>query len=89
MDVAPVVAALYSLDMIEIESICLIDQITGERACLIVQALKNEKALAVSLGYLSQTVDDLSCIATTELLVAIVVPQSLFSQRSNIWGLPL
>ena len=95
MDVALVVAALsISLTyMIEIESICLIDQITGERARLIVQALKNEKALAVSLGLPEPvTVDDPSCIATTGgWLVAIVGLAIVIFLAYNIkvWGLPL
>lgn len=95
MDVALVVAAFgVSLTyMIEIESICLIDQITGERARLIAEALENEKSLAISLGLPEPvTVDDPSCIATTGgWLVAIVGFTILVFLAYNIkvWGLPL
>jgi TRAP transporter 4TM/12TM fusion protein len=95
MDVALVVAAFgISLTyMIEIESICLIDQITGERARLIAEALKNEKALAVSLGLPEPvTVDDPSCVATTGgWLVAIVSLAIVVFLAYNIkvWGLPI
>ena len=95
MDVALVVAA-FSISltyMIEIESICLIDQITGERARLIAEALKNDKALAVSLGLPEPlTVDDPSCVATTGgWLVAIVCLSIVvfLAYNTKVWGLPI
>ena len=60
--------------VIEIESICLIDRITGERACLIDHALEAEKEIADLHGLPEPTtVDDPQCVGTTGgWLVAIM-----------------
>ena len=52
MDVSLIfMAALISLSfVIEIDSICLIDQFTGERAALIAQSLQAEKDFAELMG---------------------------------------
>ncbi|MFZ7089889.1 TRAP transporter permease [Primorskyibacter sp. 2E233] len=95
MDVALVtmafaVAAGY---LIEIDSVCLIDQFTGARAELIVQALKDEIEFAELMGLPEPTtVDDPSCISTLGLwifpLVAVAIAVFL-GYNVRIWGFPL
>ncbi len=95
MDVALVVAAAaISLTyLIEIDSVCLIDEFTGERARLMAETLKAEIAFAEELGLPApDTVEDPSCVATTGVwLVAIVGISMLVFLGYNIkvWGLPL
>ncbi len=95
MDVALVASAIaISLTyLIEIDSVCLIDQITGERERLLASALKEEVEFAKEYGLpIPSTVDDPSCINTTGLwLVAIVGGAMLVFLGYNIkvWGLPL
>lgn len=95
LDVALVVmAATISLTyLIEIESVCLIDRITGERARLIEQSLAAAAAFNESLGLPAPTtVEDPQCIATTGVwLVAIVgIAVVVFlAYNVKVWGLPL
>ncbi len=95
MDVALVASAIaISLTyLIEIDSVCLIDQFTGERARLIAEALKSEVEFAKDYGLpIPSTVDDPSCVSTTGIwLVAIVGAAVLVFLAYNIkvWGLPL
>ena len=68
MDIALVVAAFaISLTyLIEIDSVCLIDTITGERARIIAETLKAEVEFAETMGLpVPDTVDDPKCVATT------------------------
>lgn len=68
LDIALVVTAFtISLTyLIEIESVCLIDRITGERARLIEESLASAAAFAESLGLSAPTtVEDPQCVATT------------------------
>ena len=52
--------------LMEIEAVCIIDRITGERADLIAKALLAEKEYAESMGLpIPTTVDDPSCINNT------------------------
>ncbi|MEM9580919.1 MAG: C4-dicarboxylate ABC transporter, partial [Pseudomonadota bacterium] len=95
MDVALVLAAAaISLTyLIEIDSVCLIDTITGERARLIAETLKAEIAFAEDMGLPApDTVDDPKCVSTTGVwLVAIMGLSMLVFLGYNIkvWGLPL
>lgn len=95
MDVALVVAAAaISLTyLIEIDSVCMIDVITGERARLIAQTLEAEIAFAQDMGLpVPQSVDDPGCVSTTGVwLVAIMGISILVFLGYNIkvWGLPL
>ena len=95
MDVALVVAAIgISLTyLIEIESVCLIDQISGERARMMADSLARERELAELYGLPEPTtVEDPQCVATTGgLLVAIVGIAVLIFLAYNVkvWGLPL
>jgi len=76
LDIALVVAAVaISLTyMVEIEAVCLVDQITGERAQLIAQSLAAEIEFAETYGLpIPDSVEDPQCINTTDVwLVAII-----------------
>lgn len=95
VDALLIIAALtISLTyLIEIDSICLVDQITGERARIIAEALKIETELAETYGLPPPTtVDDPACVGTTGAwLVLIVGAAALIFLLYNIrvWGLPL
>ena len=68
MDVALVLMAvtISGTYFVEIEAICLIDQITGDRARLIEESLKAERELAELLGMEPPTtIDDPKCVNTT------------------------
>ncbi|WP_417207198.1 TRAP transporter fused permease subunit [Antarctobacter sp.] len=95
MDIALVVMAfaIAAAYLIEIDSVCLIDQITGERAELIARALLDEIEFAESMGLPPPTtIDDPSCIDTLGLgifplmAVAIVV---FLGYNVRVWGFPL
>ena len=95
MDVALVLAAAaISLTyLIEIDSVCLIDSITGERARIMAETLKAEVEFAETMGLpVPDTVEDPKCVATTGVwLVAIMGVSILIFLGYNIkvWGLPL
>jgi len=95
MDVALVLSAgAISLTyLIEIDSVCLIDTFTGERARIIAETLKAEIEFAETMGLPApDTVDDPKCVATTGVwLVAIVGASMLVFLGYNVkvWGLPL
>lgn len=95
MDVALVVSAgAISLTyLIEIDSVCLIDTISGERARIIAETLQAEIEFAETMGLpVPDTVDDPKCVATTGVwLVAIVGASMLIFLGYNVkvWGLPL
>ncbi|MEM6939567.1 MAG: TRAP transporter fused permease subunit [Pseudomonadota bacterium] len=95
MDAALVIAAAaISLTyLVEIDSVCLIDTLTGERARIMAQTLEAEIAFAETMGLPPpDTVDDPKCVQTTGVwLVAIVGASILVFLGYNIkvWGLPL
>lgn len=95
LDISIVVAAAaISLTyMVELQAICLIDQLTGERARLIAETLEIEKENALLFGLPEPTtVDDPNCIANTGgWLVAIVgIAVVIFlAYNVKVWGLPL
>lgn len=95
LDIALVVmAGAISLSYLnEIQSVCLMDQITGDRARLIEQALAIEKENALLFGTPEpSTVDDPQCLNTLGgWLVAIVgVAIAVFlTYAVKVWGLPL
>ena len=95
MDVALVVsaAAISITYLIEIDSVCLIDTLNGERARLIAETLEAEIAFAQDMGLPApDTVDDPKCVSTTGIwLVAIMGASILVFLGYNIkvWGLPL
>jgi len=79
--------------MIEIESVCLIDRITGERARLIQESLAASVAFAESLGLPAPTtVEDPKCVATTGGWLVLIVGLAIvvfLSYNVKVWGLPL
>ncbi|MGX9355806.1 TRAP transporter permease [Roseobacteraceae bacterium S113] len=95
MDLALVLAAAtISLTyLIEIDSVCLIDAITGERARIMAETLQAEIEFAETMGLPApDTVEDPKCVATTGVwLVAIMGISILIFLGYNIkvWGLPL
>jgi len=95
LDVALVLAAVtISLTyMVEIEAVCLVDQITGQRAELIAKSLAEEVQFAEDFGLpVPDTVDDPQCINTTSgwLVVIFFVCIAVFlAYNVKVWGLPL
>lgn len=95
LDIALIVAAAaISLTyLIEIDSVCLIDQVTGTRAQLIAQALEAEKAVAETLGLpVPDTVDDPKCRDTTGVWLVLIMGASILvflGYNIKVWGLPL
>ena len=95
MDVALVVAALaISLTYLtEIESVCMIDQFTGERAALIAKSLAAEKELAELYGLpVPSSVENPQCINTTGVWLAAIIGLSVIiflAYNVKVWGLPL
>ena len=77
----------------EIESVCLIDRITGERARLIEESLAASAAFAESLGLPAPTtVEDPKCVATTGGWLVLIVGLAIvvfLSYNVKVWGLPL
>ena len=95
MDVALVLMAcvVATTYLTEIESICLIDQFTGDRARLIQESLKAEKELADLLGMEPPTtVDDPKCVNNTGGWIVLLVGLAIvvfLSYNIKVWGLPL
>ena len=95
MDIALVLmAATISVTyFVEIEAICLIDQITGDRARLIEESLKAERELAELLGMEPPTtIDDPKCVNNTGgwlVLIAGLAIVVFLSYNIKVWGLPL
>jgi len=95
MDIALVIMA-FTISItyfIEIEAICLIDQLNGDRAALIAESLKTEAEFAKSLGLdAPTTVDDPKCVNTTGGWLVLIVGLAIaifLSYNIKVWGLPL
>ncbi len=95
LDVVLVVMALtIALTyLIEIESICLIDQFTGDRARLIAESLASAKEFAEMLGLdAPKTVEDPQCVNTTGVWLVAIIGLAVvvfLSYNVKVWGLPL
>ena len=95
LDVALVITALtIALTyLIEIEAICLIDQVTGDRARLIQESLAAAAEFNESLGLPAPTtVEDPQCVNTTGGWLVLIVGLSILvflSYNIKVWGLPL
>ncbi len=95
MDVALILsAAAISLTyLIEIDSVCLIDMMTGERARLLAESLKAEIAFAQDYGLpVPDTVDDPKCVGTTGIWLVLIVGVTMLvflGYNIKVWGLPL
>ena len=95
LDIALVVAAVaISLTyLVEIEAVCMIDQVTGQRAALIAESLAAEIEFAETYGLpVPDSVDDPQCINTTGPWLAAIIGLSIIvflAYNVKVWGLPL
>ena len=95
MDVALVVMAIVIAVtyLVEIESVCLIDQITGERARLIEESLASAAEFAETLGLdAPTTVEDPQCVGNTGGWLVLIVGLAVvvfLAYNVKVWGLPL
>ncbi len=95
MDVALVGAAavISATYLIEIDSVCLIDTLNGDRARLIAETLKAEIAFAQEYGLPTpDTVDDPKCATTTGVWLVLIMGVSMLiflGYNIKVWGLPL
>jgi TRAP transporter 4TM/12TM fusion protein len=95
LDIALVVmAATISITyLVEIESVCLIDQLNGDRARLIAKSLAAAAEFNESLGLPAPTtVEDPQCVNTTGgwlVLIVGVAVMVFLSYNVKVWGLPL
>ena len=95
MDAALVISAgLISLTyLIEIDSVCLIDLLNGDRARLIAESLKAEIQFAEDFGLpVPESVDDPKCVTTTGVWLVLIMGVSMLvflGYNIKVWGLPL
>ena len=95
MDTALVVAAAaISLTyLIEIDSVCLIDTLNGDRARIMAQTLQAEIEFAETMGMpVPDTVDDPKCVSTTGVWLVLIMGLSILTflaYNIKVWGLPL
>ncbi len=95
LDIALVVSAvaISMTYMVEIEAVCLVDQITGERSQLIARSLAEEIEFAEAYGLpVPDSVDDPQCINTTGVWLAAIIGLSVvvfLAYNVKVWGLPL
>ena len=95
LDLALVFAAiLISLTyLIEIEAVCLIDVLTGDRVRLMAEALQSEIEYMEMMGLpIPDTADDPACLNTTHNLLPLILFGSVvifLAYNIKVWGLPL
>ena len=95
IDVALVVAAvgIAITYVVEVESICLIDQITGERAKLLADTLEREAEIDVLMGLPAlTTIEDPKCLANTGGWLVLIVDGAVLvflAYNVKVWGFPL
>jgi len=79
--------------VVEIESICAIDQLTGDRARLIGEALQAEKEIAELYGLPEPTsVEDPQCVNNTGGFLVLIIGLAVLvflAYNIKVWGLPL
>ncbi len=79
--------------LVEIESVCLIDQLNGDRARLIAKSLAAAAEFNESLGLPApSTVEDPQCVNTTGGWLVLIVGLAVvvfLSYNIKVWGLPL
>ena len=94
-DIALVIAAaaISATYLIEIESVCMIDVITGDRARLVEQALQAEIEFAKLYGLPEpDTADDPGCLNTTGSWIILIISSAIIAflgYNIKVWGLPL
>ena len=95
MDFSLVIAATaVSLTyLIEIDSVCLIDLLNGERARIMAETLKAEIEFAETMGLPKpDTVEDPKCISTTGVWLVAIMGCALIVfllYNVKVWGFPL
>ncbi len=87
-------AALISITyLVEIDSVCLVDRVTGLRAQMIADSLARETELAGLMGLPPPTsVDDPKCVQTTGGWLVLIVGFAVITflaYNVRVWGLPL
>lgn len=79
--------------LIEIRSVCLIDQFTGERAELIARSLIQEQEFAKLYGLpIPDSVEDPQCVNTLGVWIFAVIGAAMvvfLGYNIRVWGLPL
>ena len=79
--------------LVEIDSVCLIDQLTGDRARMLAESLQIEKENAELFGLPEPTtVDDPQCLHTTGPWLVAIIGLAIvvfLSYNVKVWGLPL
>ncbi len=95
LDIVLVLAALATAltYMTELEAVCLIDRLTGDRARLVAEALQAEIAFAESLGLPPpDQVENPRCLNTTGGWLPLIVFACVcvfLAYNIHVWGLPL
>lgn len=95
MDVALITMAfmISATYLIEIDSVCLIDQLNGDRARVLAESLQIEKDNAALFGLPEPTtVDDPKCLNTTGPWLVLIVGVAIvtfLAYNVKVWGLPL
>lgn len=95
MDVALVASAavISATYLIEIDSVCAIDLLNGDRALMLAESLKAEIAFAEDYGLpVPDTVDDPKCRSTTGVWLVLIMGASMLvflGYNIKVWGLPL
>lgn len=95
MDVALVVsAAAISLTyLVEIDSVCLIDALNGDRARIMAETLRAEIEFAETMGLpVPDSVEDPKCVNTTGAWLVLIVGAAMLiflGYNIKVWGLPL
>ena len=95
LDIALILAALAVAGtyLIEIESVCLLDVMTGDRARMVAEALKAETEFAELYGLpRPDTADDPACLNTTNIWLPLIFFSSVvifLAYNVKVWGLPL
>ena len=79
--------------LVEIESVCLVDRVTGDRARLIEESLAAAAAFNESFGLPAPTtVEDPQCVNTTGGWLVLIVGVAIvvfLAYNVKVWGLPL
>ncbi|MGB0161302.1 MAG: TRAP transporter permease [Candidatus Puniceispirillaceae bacterium] len=95
LDVALVLAglAISVTYLIELEAVCLIDIMTGDRARLVAEALQSEVDYSKMMGLpIPETADDPACLNTTQGLLPLILFGAIvifLLYNIKVWGLPL
>ncbi len=95
LDIALVLAALAIAlaYLIELEAVCLLDVVSGDRARLVAEALQSEVETAELLGLpVPDSADDPACMNTTSTWLPLIIFASVIVflvYNIKVWGLPL